>query len=114
MGTDGNCSFVINLYADSEIRWTISQDGSSVPAQVGYNAGDGIHFFVIPESITPEIINITSTSNVDIPGVWMFHVDQEDIGCTNNSSGMAPVTNKYIVPLSTICITELLYHLNFL
>ena len=96
MGTDGVRSFVIYLYADGEIQWTISEseDRRSLPAQVGFNAGDGIRFFVVPESRTPEIINITTTSNVDIPGVWMFRVDQEDImnaGCANNSDGMALV-----------------------
>ena len=91
MGTDGIRSFVVYLYADGEIQWTISTDPNSLPAQVGFNAGDGIRFFVVPQSRMPEIINITTTSNVDIPGVWMFRVDQEDImnaGCTDNSDGM--------------------------
>jgi len=94
MGTDGNHSFVIYLYADGEIQWTISEDPNSVPAQVGFDAGDGIWFFAVPESRKPEMINISSTSNVGIPGVWMFRVDQEDTGCTDNSSGMASVTSK--------------------
>ena len=91
MGTDGVRSFVIYLYADGEIQWAISEDFSSLPAQVGFNAGDGIRFFAVPESRTPEIINIATTSNVDIPGVWMFRVDQEDImnaGCTDDTDGM--------------------------
>ena len=90
MGTDGVRSFVVYLYADGEIQWTVSKDANSLPAQVGFNAGDGIRFFAVPESRKPEIINIDTTSNVDIPGVWMFRVDQEDImnaGCTNNSDG---------------------------
>lgn len=90
MGTDGVRSFVAYLYADGEIQWTVSNDNLTVPAQVGFNAGDGIRFFAVPESRKLEIINIDTTSNVDIPGVWMFRVDQEDIlnaGCTDNSDG---------------------------
>ena len=91
MGTDGIRSFVIYLYADGEIQWAISEDDRSLPAQVGFNAGDGIQFFAVPESRQPEIINITNTSNVNIPGVWVFRVDQEDIvnaGCSDNSNGI--------------------------
>ena len=30
-------------------------------------------------SLTPEIINISSTSNVNRPGLWIFQVDQAQI-----------------------------------
>jgi len=96
MGTDGIRSFVTYLYADGEIQWANSTSSGNVSAQVGFNAGDGIRFSVVPESRRPEIINIASTSNVDIPGVWMFRVDQEDImdaECTDNSNGMASFTS---------------------
>ena len=94
LGTDGSRSFVIYLYADGEIQWVISQDNSSLPAQVGFNAGDGIRFFAIPESRMPEIINIT---NVDVPGVWIFRVDRGTIrgaGCSNDTTGNSNICTQ--------------------
>jgi len=90
MVTDGRQSFVIFLYADGEIQWTTgdASGGSGglggTPAQVGFNAGDGIRFASVPGSQTAGIINIDNTSNVDIPGMWVYQVD-EDIrsgGCS--------------------------------
>ena len=92
MATDGVSSFVIFLYADGGIQWTTgdASDGTNgfggTPAQVGFNAGDGVHFASVPGSQTPEIVNISTTSNVGIPGVWIFWVDQEEVqygGCSD-------------------------------
>ena len=58
------------LYADGRIQWT-----TGGKALAGINAGDGEDFITIPGSLTPGIINITKTSNVGIPGVWIFRVD---------------------------------------
>jgi len=44
-------------------------------ALAGINAGDSEIFITIPGSLTPSIINITQTTNVGIPGVWIFRVD---------------------------------------
>ena len=60
------------LYADGEIQW---QNG----ALAGINAGDGVNSVTIPGSLTPSIINIAQTSNVGIPGVWMFQVDRGNV-----------------------------------
>ena len=66
-------SFVIFLYADGEIQW----DGNAL---AGINAGDGVNHITIPGSLNSSIINITQTSNVGIPGVWMFEVGKGNIG----------------------------------
>lgn len=68
------------MYADGRIEWTTGDwsggsDGlSGTEALAGINAGDQTNHITIPESQTPEIINITSTSNIGIPGTWMFKV----------------------------------------
>ena len=94
MVTDGRQSFVIFLYADGEIQWTTGDVSGGVsglggtPAQVGFNAGDRIRFASVPGSQTDAIINITNTSNVDVPGMWVYQVD-EDIrsgGCSGGCS----------------------------
>ena len=63
---------MIYLYADGLIQWT-SGDGSN-NATVGFSSRDSLNFFNVPQSGTEAIINITQTSNVNIPGVWMFRV----------------------------------------
>ena len=76
---------MIFLYADGLIQWSTggASDGvnglGGTPAQVGFNAGDGINYAAVPESRTGEIINIDTTSNVGVPGVWVFQVNQETI-----------------------------------
>ena len=90
LATDGLRSYVIYLYADGEIQWT-SGDSShgfnglyGKAGQVGFDAGDGIRHTDIPASYTNAIINVTHTSNVGIPGVWVFRVDGETMvtgGC---------------------------------
>ena len=90
LATDGLLSFVIFLYADGEIQWTTGDasggtDGlGGTPAQVGFDAGDGIRYFAVPGSQTADIINIAETSNVGIPGMWIFRIDGQEIvtaGC---------------------------------
>ena len=73
------------LYADGLIQWTTgnSSGGSNgtggTPAQVGFNAGDGVIYAAVPESRTADIIDIDTTSNIGIPGVWAFQVNEETI-----------------------------------
>ena len=49
------------------------------PAQAGFNAGDGKRFFTLPGSGFSEILNLTSSSNVGRPGVWVFRVDGVEV-----------------------------------
>ena len=78
---------MIFLYPDKRIEWTTgssSESGGSnglggTPALAGINAGDGINSVTIPGSLTPSIINITQTTNVGIPGIWMFKVNEGNI-----------------------------------
>jgi len=85
LATNGLQSFVTFLYADGEIQWTTGDASSGlnglggIPAQVGFNAGDGVRYAAIPQSRTNAIINITHTSNIDVPGVWVFRIDEEDV-----------------------------------
>lgn len=92
--TNGRHSFVIFNY--NKIVWTTGTasqgnvDGlGGKPAQAGFNAGDGIRFSMIPGSRTSAILNLPSTSNVAIPGRWMFRIDQAEIkigGCNVEGS----------------------------
>ena len=81
LAADNAASYVIYQYADDEIQWTTSSSSGGTDglggnaALVGYNAGDCIRYKTVRESMTTEIINITKTSNVGIPGVYVFKVD---------------------------------------
>lgn len=44
-------------------------------AQAGFNKGDGINSFALPGSGTNEILFLSNTSYVNMPGVWIFQVD---------------------------------------
>ena len=82
LATDGYASFVTFLYAYGEIQWTTGDTSGGFnglggdEAVAGINGGDGVNYFTIPGSSTPDIINIDETSNVGIPGVWMFQVGE--------------------------------------
>jgi hypothetical protein len=97
MASDGQNLFVIFLYAD--IQW-INITGSP-PAQVGFNAGDGVHYYVLPGSQTEAVANLISNSNVGIPGKWVFKVS----GSTIESGGCSVPTGKYhcAISLSILC-----------
>lgn len=83
LASDRTLSFIIYLYSDGGIQWTTGDNSGGnyglggTQAQVGVNAGDGLQSLSVPESQTAAIINIAKTSNVRIPGVWIFQVNQE-------------------------------------
>ena len=83
--TDGECSFVTYLYADGLIQWTTGDASGGtnglggVPAQAGFDAGDQTRSFSIPGSLTNDIINIDTTTNVGVGGQWTFRVDGNEI-----------------------------------
>ncbi|XP_038668933.1 alpha-tectorin-like [Scyliorhinus canicula] len=90
--TNGPQSFIILNYGD--IQWTtgMGSGGSALtglggtPAQAGFNSGGSTHYFSIPGSQTPEIVDIESTSNVQEPGRWVFRTDTFSVvgGCIYN------------------------------
>ena len=51
--TNGAQSYVLFLYADGLIQWTVANSGS-IDALAGINAGDGVNFATVPESLKLE------------------------------------------------------------
>ena len=68
------------MYADGRIQWTTGDNSggynglAGTEALAGINVGDSINHVTVTGSRTSSIINIARTSNVGIPGVWMFQV----------------------------------------
>ncbi|XP_030834993.1 sushi, nidogen and EGF-like domain-containing protein 1 [Strongylocentrotus purpuratus] len=95
MVTDGRFSFAIFNYGD--INWTTGTDNGGdantglggTPAQVGFNAGDGVTFYSVPGSQTAAIVDIETTSNIGVPGRWVFRTDNsniEGLECTTSGA----------------------------
>ena len=92
--SDGMYSFVSFLYADGLIQWTTGDASGGfngfggIQALSGIDAGDGGsgHSFIIPESQTAAIINVSTTTNVGVPGLWTFRVDQNLIPGSGSAS----------------------------
>ncbi|XP_061188889.1 protein mesh-like [Saccostrea echinata] len=84
--TNGQHSFTIFNY--EQIQWTTgtASNGDAntglggIPAQVGFNAGDGKVFYVVNASRTADIINVNHMSNIGVPGKFAFRIDAAEIG----------------------------------
>ena len=73
IATDGFSTYVLFLYSD--IQW-----GTSDLTEVGFNAGDMLRGFNLPAaSTTAGVLNLENSSNVGVPGMYIFRVDQESI-----------------------------------
>ena len=63
------------LFADGGIQWTTGDNAGGVDgpggdeALAGINAGNGFSSITVPD-----IINIDQTSNIEIPGIWVYQV----------------------------------------
>ncbi|KAI0212249.1 Sushi, nidogen and EGF-like domain-containing protein 1, partial [Lamellibrachia satsuma] len=96
--TNGRHSFTTFNYGD--ILWTtgVGSGGDEatglggIPAQVGFNAGDGLRYFSVPGSRQAAIVDVETTTNVGLPGRWMFRIDDVSVeagGC--NTEGLIGV-----------------------
>ena len=83
-------TYAIYLYADGEIQWTTGDADGGVngvggnPAQVGFNRGVSMDFGVIPTSGMADIIDIETTSNVGVDGVYIFKISDTSIEVTSS------------------------------
>ena len=56
------------------------------PLQSGFNGGDIGHFFNLPGSRSNDVVNMEQTTNVNMPGRWLFRVDTDLIDPANGCS----------------------------
>ena len=80
--TNGAQSHVLFLYADGLIQWTVAKHSQKqdMNALAGVNAGDGVNYAIVPESLNTQIINVSSTTNVRVGGIWLFRIDTGTFG----------------------------------
>ncbi|KAJ6650243.1 hypothetical protein lerEdw1_013478 [Lerista edwardsae] len=92
LATDAKISFIILNYANIEWTTGIASGGNAktglggTPAQAGFDSGDKKNFYNIPGSRTPDILKIGETTNVQVPGRWVFQVDDFVIGVTTEAN----------------------------
>lgn len=93
IASDELTSFVILNYLDGGIQWI--QGGGKYagirddpPAQAGFDSGSGNIHLQLPNSGTRQVQNLATDSNVNVPGVWMYH-----IGNTKGSNVQSPDIN---------------------
>ena len=56
-----------------DIQWPTPDDDEAL---AGINAGDSINHITVPGSLTTNISDIEETSNIDVPGIWVFRVGE--------------------------------------
>lgn len=72
IATDGSQTYVLFLYDEIEF--------GNQNTQVGFNAGDKVRAFNLPRPLNSSIYHdLVSTSNVGIPGTFMFRVDLDTV-----------------------------------
>ena len=69
--SDGDKTFVLFMYR--EIQWGRGR------STVGFNAGDGVHFYALAQPDTDTNVTLETDSNINVPGVHVFRVDQDEI-----------------------------------
>ena len=79
LATNRTVSFALFLFADNLMEWIISDIEGAHPALVGFNSGDGVTSLTLPTSRTDHVLNITTSSNIQSPGMWLFRTDSNDI-----------------------------------
>ncbi|CAB3980322.1 sushi domain-containing 2-like [Paramuricea clavata] len=99
--TNGRHSFAIFYY--EKIEWTTGDASKSIyggiPAQAGFNFGDGTRYYSVQGSQTDLIRQLPALSNVNVPGMFVFRVDEAEItngGC-NSAGGLTLVPRSGLV-----------------
>ncbi|MDQ3031807.1 MAG: MYXO-CTERM sorting domain-containing protein [Myxococcota bacterium] len=68
-------------------EWTTgdASDGEGgfggTPAQAGFDAGNTVDFVEMPGSFTMAVLDVCTTSNIGLPGVWQFSVRSGGVVC---------------------------------
>lgn len=94
VSTNGKFSFTIYNYQN--LTWA-KNPTANIFAQAGFNAGDGNVSFAMEGSLTQNVILLNNKSNINIPGKWIFRIDENEIadgGC--NEGGFLTFTPSIV------------------
>uniref|UniRef100_A0AAY5JW14 Tectorin alpha n=1 Tax=Esox lucius TaxID=8010 RepID=A0AAY5JW14_ESOLU len=90
--SDGLSCF--SMFNYGEINWSTGTASGGDPltglggttAQSGFNGGDIGHFLNLPGSRSNDVVEIEQTTNVNLPGRWVFRIDTALIDPANGCS----------------------------
>ncbi|KAL5008100.1 hypothetical protein ScPMuIL_013681 [Solemya velum] len=78
IASDGRDSFTIFNYLDDGINFLAGSGKTPVaadpPAQAGFDSGEGRLHHKLPHSGTNQAMLLEKTSNINVPGVWVYHI----------------------------------------
>lgn len=83
----------------NKLEWTTGDASNGqgglggTPAQAGYDDGQLAHYYSLPGSLTPEVLNLANLSNVstNTPGLWTFAVRNGATPGGTESNPLMPV-----------------------
>ena len=91
------------------MQWTTGDASGGIaglggtPAQAGFNAGDGVNYYSLPGSRTPNVISVVNSTNAAVPGLWIFKVDSNNVAmptspsmCKQAESNINKLINMFI------------------
>lgn len=85
-------------------------DDGCTSAQAGFDAGNEVDFVALPNSFTDEILDVCTTSNVALPGIWRFSVRSGGVVCPSDMPceipdevGPCAVGRTQCVGADTVC-----------
>ena len=70
IAADLQMTFVFFIYGD--IQW-------GAGANIGFNAGDSVRYYMAPGALTNQTLNIDEESNVGVTGVYIYRVDLRSV-----------------------------------
>jgi len=98
LATDGRISFLIFNFG--KMSWPNSQ--FSMNSFFGYNAGDNVNFYSYPDSFTNNITSVSTQSNVNIPGKWIFMVSTGNLIPSTVPTTSAPTVYSLATNVPTL------------
>ncbi|KAM3921580.1 sushi, nidogen and EGF-like domain-containing protein 1 [Leptodactylus fuscus] len=107
LSSNGSLTFIMFNY--KTILWPSDTASKGRLVLAGVNSGYNTGYCKIPGSLLASIINITTTSNVYVPGRWVFRVDTLDPDYPNGIIAEVtlgvPLLRQYsIKPVSSWCL----------
>jgi hypothetical protein len=85
------------------------------PAQAGFDAGNNRDYVSLPGSLTMQILDVCTTSNVGVPGVWRYAIRSGDVtcpgfgtACTTGMPGICGAGTIHCMGVSGFCAQNMM------
>ena len=79
------------------------------PAQAGFSTRDGMRYFTVNGSGTDVVLSLNSTSNVGLPGVWIFQVDGDQVVSAGKPVIAVAFVDNFCILSDSVSFFEIVY-----